>query len=77
VPGEIITGTSWNYELLKRRFQIEVASGKVAEIKLRCDRQYVFFQFDPKLQYTIGGNDRSCSMEVVGDPGTKFRLTQL
>lgn len=77
VTGEIATGTSWNYVLLKRRFQIEVTSGAIAEIKLRCSRQYVSLRLDPKLQYTISGGDRDCAMEVVGDPGTKFRLIQL
>ena len=77
VPGEIATGTSWYHALLKNRFQLEVASGAIAEVKLRCSRQYVSFRFDPKLQYTISGRDRGCWMEVVGDPGTKFRLIQL
>jgi TonB family protein len=31
----------------------------------------------PQLQYTISGNDSGCSMELIGDPGTKFRLIQL
>lgn len=77
VTGEITKGTSWYYLLLKNRFQLEVANGAVAEIKLRCNRQYVSFHFDPKLQYTIAGGDRGCWMEVVGDPGTKFQLVQL
>lgn len=77
VNGEIVMGSSWYYELLKRRFQIDVTSGAVAEIKLRCDQQYVFFRYDPQLQYTISGNNSGCWMELVGDPGTKFRLIQL
>jgi TonB family protein len=76
VPGEI-ANTSWYYELLKQRFQIEVAAGAIAEVKLRCDQQYILFRFDPQLQYTISGNDSGCSMELIGDPGTKFRLIQL
>jgi TonB family protein len=75
VPGEITTGTSWYHALLRNKFQLEVASGAIAEIKLRCRRQYLSFRFDPKLQYTI--SDRGCWMEVVGDPGTKFRLIEL
>jgi TonB family protein len=77
LDAEITLGSSWYYELLKRRFLINVTSGKVAEIKLRCDQQYVFFRYDPALQYTINGNSRGCWMEVVGDPGTKFQLVQL
>ncbi|HEY7638369.1 MAG TPA: energy transducer TonB [Steroidobacteraceae bacterium] len=77
VDGRISLGSSWYYELLKRNFHITVTSGAIAEIKLRCDHQYVFFRFDPKLQYQVSGNNKACSMEVVGDPGSTFRLTQL
>lgn len=76
VAGDFGERSSWFYGLLKRKFQLEVASGSIAEIKLRCDRQYVFFRFDPTLQYSIAGNNTGCSMELVGQPGTKFRLIQ-
>jgi TonB family protein len=77
VGGDFGDQSSWFYQLLKRKFQIEVASGSIAEIKLRCDRQYVFFRFDPQLQYTISGSEQGCWMEMVGQPGTKFRLIQM
>ena len=77
MPGEISTGTSWYHALLKNKFQLEVASGAIAEVKLRCSRQYLSFRFDPKLQYTISGRHCGCWMELVGQPGTQFRLTQL
>lgn len=77
VSGDFGDRSSWFYQLLKRKFQVEVASGAIAEIKLRCDRQYVFFRFDPQLQYTISGSDQGCWMQMVGQPGTKFRLIQM
>jgi TonB family protein len=77
VNGDFGEQSSWFYELLKRTFHVEVTSGSIAEIKLRCDQQYVFFRFDPTLQYTIPGNDKVCSLEMVGQPGTKFRLIQM
>jgi TonB family protein len=77
VAGDFGEQSSWFFDLLKRKFQVEVASGSIAEIKLRCDRQYVFFHFDPTLQYSVTGNDQGCSLEMVGQPGTKFRLIQL
>jgi TonB family protein len=75
VMGDFGDRSSWFYELLKRKFQVEVVSGSISEIKLRCAQQYVFFRFDPTLHYTISGDQR-CSMELVGQPGTQFRLTQ-
>jgi len=77
VTGDFGDRSSWFYQLLKRKFQIEVASGAISEIKLRCDQQYVFFHFEPALQYAIPGNNQRCSMEMVGQPGTTFRLTQM
>lgn len=76
VAGEINKGTSWFYTLFKNRFQIDVASGKVAEIKLRCDKQYVFFRYEPGVQYRVSDRYGSCGLELVGDPGTKFSLIQ-
>jgi TonB family protein len=76
VAGDFADRSSWQHELLKRRLRIDVDSGSIAEVKLRCDQQYVFFHFDPTLQYTISGSNKHCSMELVGQPGTKFRLTQ-
>jgi hypothetical protein len=32
--------------------------------------------FDPSLQYSVSGADR-CSMELLGEHGTRFELTQL
>lgn len=76
VPGEIETGTSWFYELFKNRFQVEVSSGRLAEVKLRCEKQYIFFRFEPNVQYKIGDKYGSCGLELVGEQGTKFELVQ-
>jgi hypothetical protein len=53
-----------------------VTSGAVSEIKLRCEKQYLFFKYQPGVQYSIGSKKDQCSIEVVGDPGTKFDLVQ-
>jgi TonB family protein len=76
VDAEIDKGTSWFYMLFKNRFQIAVSSGKLAEIKLRCDKQYVFFRYEPDVQYRVSDRYGSCGLELVGDPGTKFSLIQ-
>ena len=68
--------TSWHYKLYKKHFRMEVKSGRLAEIKLRCEKRYVFFRFDPTLQYAINERFGSCEMEAIGDPGTQFVLIQ-
>lgn len=77
VTGEVAAkSSSWFYTLYKHRFQVVVASGHVSEIKLRCDRKYVSFGFDPTLYYRIADQYGNCGLELLGDPGTRFELIQ-
>jgi TonB family protein len=77
VPGQIAAdSSSWYYHLYKRRFQVVVASGRVSEIKLRCERDYISFGYDPELYYQVTEKAGQCYMELVGDPGTQFQLIQ-
>ena len=62
--------------MLKRRFRVQVASGRLSEIKLRCERNYLFFPYNPELEYKVEARSGRCSIELVGDPGTKFQLIQ-
>jgi TonB family protein len=66
----------WSTTLFRSRFHIVVADGAVSEIKLRCARQYLFFKYEPGLEYSIGSKSDHCGLEVVGDNGTKFDLVQ-
>lgn len=76
IAGEFSDSPSWTYWLFRHRFHIGITSGRIAEVKLRCDKKYVFFKFDPEVQYTVPKQYGWCGMELVGDPGTKFTLTQ-
>jgi TonB family protein len=75
VPGKLIDGT-WYFHLFKRHFRVVVSEGHVSEIKLRCDKRYVFFGFDQQLQYEIASQYGKCTIELVGEPGTTFSLIQ-
>lgn len=80
-PGEVrmpgkIARNSWFVELFKNRFSIEVSSGRIADIKLRCQKQYLLFRYEPGVRYELKGNDGDCSLELVGEPGTTFELVQ-
>ncbi|HEY5754277.1 MAG TPA: TonB family protein [Steroidobacter sp.] len=76
VAGTIGDGSSWFITLFKKEFEIEVVSGKVAEIKLRCDKDYVLFRYEPEMHYKVADRLDKCQMEVIGDPGTAFKLIQ-
>jgi len=75
VYGRIDEG-SWNFLLFKKNFQIKVTEGRVVQIKLRCDKKYVFFAFDATLRYQVADQFGDCSVELIGDPKTSFELIQ-
>jgi TonB family protein len=76
VAGQIKDGGSWLISLFKTRFQFDDLAGTIEELKLRCERAYVYFDFDPDVQYSVSGAAGECTLEVVGDPGTTFTLVQ-
>ena len=76
VAGRIEDDGSWFFDLLKRRFHIDRVDGAVTELKLRCDRDYVLFRYRPDLEYEVADRVGDCLLEVVGEPGTGFRLVQ-
>jgi len=66
---------SWGGRLFKKRFAISVKKGAVSEIKLRCKKKYVFFKYEPDIEYTVNPNVGDCYIQVLGDAGTQFDLT--
>ena len=77
VRGDFGELFSWSYNLYKDEFFLEDVEGEIEEIKLRCARKYVFLRFDPEVQYKIKEDYRPCHLQLIGDPGTTFTLTQL
>jgi TonB family protein len=75
-PAVIPERQSWSSVLFRNRFNIVVEKGSISEIKLRCAQQYLFFKYEPGVQYSIGAKKDRCGIEVVGDPGTQFNLIQ-
>ena len=76
VPGDFADRYTWSYHLFKDEFFLADVEGQIEEIKLRCARKYVFLRFDPEVQYAIKRDYLPCHLQLVGDPGTTFRLTQ-
>jgi hypothetical protein len=76
LAGQITRTTSWFTPLFKRNFEIVVQSGSVSEIKVRCDRKYVFFRYDPTIRYSVSPQAGACTLELVGHEGTRFELIQ-
>ncbi len=76
LPGAMGQSSRWAGRLFRNRFSIAVKSGAVSEIKLRCQQQYLFFKYEPGVQYSVGSRKGLCGIEVVGDPETTFELIQ-
>jgi TonB family protein len=67
---------SWHIGLYEGNFRIVVGHGHISQVKLRCSKGFVRFAFDPEIEYKVAHKDGNCDMEVDGDPGTAFTLTQ-
>jgi TonB family protein len=75
VSGAMPDGT-WELELYKRNFQIKVNAGHIAYVKLRCSKGFVRFAFDPAIEYKVNSKYGDCALELEGEVGTQFTLTQ-
>ena len=76
VSGLLTSTGNWHLHLFKRRFQAVVSDGYISQVKLRCEKRYVFFTFDPSLQYNVDAKYGDCAIELLGAPGTHFQLVQ-
>jgi TonB family protein len=75
LSGSLVNG-SWFVDLFKSRFSVEVANGQVTDLKLRCEKQYLLFRYEPGVQYQIDAKNQECTLELVGQPGTTVTLSQ-
>ena len=67
---------SWSIGLINPAFTILDVDGEIDELKLRCKRKYVFFDFLENKVYQIPDSYGDCRLSVVGSPGTQFRVAQ-
>lgn len=75
--AEIEKGNSWFDRLFRKNFEVVVLSGRVSEIKLRCEKKFIFFHYEPNVRYTVESQAGNCWVQVVGENGTKFGFVQL
>lgn len=66
----------WAIGLFKQGFSISEASGVLNEIKLRCDKKYVFFPVDLDEEYFIPESFGDCNLQLLGNAGVNFKLVQ-
>jgi TonB family protein len=78
VQGEIMDSgyNSWHILLYRHHFRISIQQGNLSQVKLRCQKHFVSFDFRPELQYDYSKTDGVCHIELIGSPGSRFTLTQ-
>ncbi len=76
VPGTTDNNGLWSIKLFKTSFHLNNLENKIDELKLRCQRKYIFFAFAPGNQYQIPESWGSCTLQVLGDANVKFELDQ-
>ncbi|MGH9919813.1 MAG: energy transducer TonB [Nitrososphaerales archaeon] len=75
VSGQL-RGGSWFLQLFKPQFRIEVTDGHISDVKLRCQKRYLSFTFDPSLQYQVSGDSGDCTIQLEGAEGTRFKFVE-
>jgi TonB family protein len=75
VNGQLIDG-SWHINLFRKEFGVVVSEGYISELKLRCERKFAVLTFDAKNSYKVPEKFGKCRLQLIGDPGTKFRVIQ-
>jgi TonB family protein len=66
----------WQLGLFEPGFRINVSHGHISQVKLRCAKGFVRFAFEPDIEYQVATKYGDCTMELDGDPGTSFTMTQ-
>ncbi len=74
VQGTITGGYTFFYKLAKQSFALSKVAGRLAEVKLFCDKGSVAFPVTEDIIYTVEKYLGKCSMYVVGDPAASFDI---
>ena len=77
VKGKIDKANSFHHSLLRSRFSFSEVEGDLAELRLRCEKGYVGFVYQEGTAYEAEGGVGECSLQIIGDPGTTFKLLEL
>jgi TonB family protein len=70
------SSSSWSLGLFRHKFSLNVTYGTVADIKVRCDKTFLRFKYDPQIVYHVESRFGNCGMAIIGEPGTQFTVIQ-
>ncbi len=65
-----------HHRLFKRSFSVELESGNLDQIELRCDTKFTRIEFEPDKTYAVPKRWGDCLLSLLGAPGTKGILLE-
>ena len=74
VNGKITVGYSFAYKLAKPSFALSKVVGRLAEVKLFCEKGRVAFPVTEDVVYRVEKDLGICTLILVGDPKTTFEI---
>ncbi len=72
-PGEYF----WQHILNRKRFLIDQVTGQLTEVAIICETSTVTVAYQSDTAWTVNKDGGDCSIRVIGDKDTKFRLIEL
>jgi len=74
VSGMIAAGYSFAYKLAKPSFALSRVVGRLAEVKLFCEKGRIAFPVTEDVVYKVEKDLGICTLVLVGDPKTTFEI---
>lgn len=74
--GIVRVGNRSAHGLLYNQFSFRDVEGDIAELRLHCRRGYVGFIYQSDISYKVEDDLRSCTLHLIGTPGTTYSLVQ-
>ena len=65
-----------HFELFKRSIVFDQVQGAIEKIKFRCERRFFEVRFQPDTQLEIPSSWGECSVELIGDAGSRVSMLQ-
>lgn len=77
LTAEIDDSEAWYYDLNRRAFSVDVKSGRLDKLEVRCQKKRQYFDNTPNTKWTIPASWGACGLLVHGAEGTQFEMVEL
>lgn len=67
----------WDHTLNRNQFSIDQVAGSIDTLDIICEASIVTVDYEPKKQWAVKREGGACSLKVIGEVGTTFRLIEM